>query len=42
MAQDPVCGMQIDEGEAAGKVGFKGAAYYFCSVFCMAAFIGHP
>lgn len=42
MVQDPVCGMQIGEGEAAGKVGYCGMAYYFCSVFCLAAFVENP
>jgi YHS domain-containing protein len=39
MVEDPVCGIQINEAEAAGKVGYWGRAYYFCSVFCMAAFV---
>ena len=42
MVEDPVCGIQISEAEAAGKVGYWGRAYYFCSVFCMAAFVENP
>lgn len=30
MAKDPVCGMEIDPKEAAGKSQCKGVTYYFC------------
>ncbi|MEM2959566.1 MAG: copper-translocating P-type ATPase [Candidatus Jordarchaeaceae archaeon] len=28
---DPVCGMKVEPGEAAGKVEYKGYVFYFCS-----------
>jgi P-type Cu+ transporter len=31
MAKDPVCGMTVDEKEAAGMVSYQGQTYYFCS-----------
>ena len=30
MAKDPVCGMQVDEKEAAGKSEYRGKTVYFC------------
>jgi YHS domain-containing protein len=30
--KDPVCGMEIDTKEAAGKSTYKGKNYYFCSI----------
>lgn len=30
--KDPVCGMEIDTKEAAGKSTYKGKTYHFCSV----------
>lgn len=30
--KDPVCGMEIDTKEAAGKSTYKGKTYYFCAV----------
>lgn len=38
MTADPVCGMQIDEKQAAGKSNYKGQTYYFCSVGCKQKF----
>ena len=42
MAKDPVCGMQVNEAEAAAKVDYKGKTYYFCSPSCKATFDKHP
>lgn len=42
MVTDPVCGMQIDEGKAAGTSVYHGQTYYFCSNGCKAAFDKEP
>jgi Cu+-exporting ATPase len=44
MAQqtDPVCGMQIDEEDAAGKAEYEGTTYYFCSQACRQKFEANP
>ncbi len=42
MAKDPVCGMQVDEKQAAGKSEFDGKTYYFCSPSCKATFDKNP
>lgn len=42
MAKDPVCGMQINENEAAWKSGYKGKTYYFCSAHCKSSFDKEP
>jgi Cu+-exporting ATPase len=42
MAQDPVCGMEVDEKTAAGKSEYKGQTYYFCSLGCKKAFDKEP
>jgi len=42
MAQDIVCGMQVDEKTAAGKSEYKGKTYYFCSPGCKASFDKEP
>lgn len=34
MTKDPVCGLQIDEKQAAAKGAYKGRTYYFCSPTC--------
>ena len=39
---DPVCGMQIEESEAAGQSEYKGDTYYFCSTSCKDKFDGRP
>jgi P-type Cu+ transporter len=39
---DPVCGMAVDEEQAAGKSGYKGKMYYFCSQDCKTKFDSHP
>ena len=42
MAKDPVCGMQVDEHQAAGTSEHQGETYYFCSARCKQQFDQHP
>jgi len=42
MSVDPVCGMNVEEKNAAGKTGYAGQMYYFCSVDCKTAFEENP
>jgi YHS domain-containing protein len=42
MAKDVVCGMDVDERDAIAKAEYKGEKYFFCSVFCKAAFMKEP
>lgn len=42
MVQDPVCGMGIEENEAAGKSDYKGSTYYFCCSECKETFDKEP
>ncbi|MGI8961657.1 MAG: heavy metal translocating P-type ATPase, partial [Bryobacteraceae bacterium] len=39
---DPVCGMDIEEQDAAGTVEYKGAHYHFCSQSCLDKFKANP
>ena len=39
---DPVCGMQVDEQNAAGKSDYQGQTYYFCSQGCKKSFDQNP
>lgn len=39
---DPVCGMTIDESEAAGQTTHEGMTYYFCSTACQEQFEADP
>jgi YHS domain-containing protein len=39
---DPVCGMSVDEAKAAGKTGYAGQTYYFCSTECQRNFEADP
>ena len=39
---DPVCGMQIEEREAAGQAEHEGTTYYFCSSACQSKFEANP
>lgn len=39
---DPVCGMEVDAGSAAGKSSYAGQVYYFCSSSCHAKFDADP
>ncbi|MDA8239331.1 MAG: heavy metal translocating P-type ATPase [Nitrospiraceae bacterium] len=40
--KDPVCGMQIEDKEAAGTSTYKGETYYFCSTSCRDKFVRNP
>jgi len=42
MTKDPVCGMEIEEPQAAGKSEYEGKTYFFCSDHCKAAFDNEP
>ena len=42
MANDPVCGMQVDESKAAGQSVYQGKTFYFCSAGCKAKFEQNP
>jgi Cu+-exporting ATPase len=42
MTRDPVCGMEVEEKSAVGKVEHEGRVYYFCSDGCKAAFLKNP
>lgn len=42
MTRDPVCGMQIDEKKAEGKIRHEGEIYYFCSTGCREKFARDP
>ena len=39
---DPVCGMQVEEKDAAGLSEHDGVTYYFDSEECMSKFNQHP
>jgi YHS domain-containing protein len=39
MATDPVCGMKVQETQAAATVVYQGNTYYFCSGACHKAFM---
>lgn len=40
--RDEVCGMMIEEDEAAGAVTYEGRTYHFCSARCLRNFDEHP
>lgn len=42
MAKDPVCGMEVDEKQAAATAEYQGTTYYFCSPGCKKAFEKEP
>jgi P-type Cu+ transporter len=42
MATDPICGMNVDPKNAAGKHEYDGQTYYFCSQHCMTQFKKDP
>ena len=42
MTTDPVCGMQLDEQQAAVTSTYQGKMYYFCSVACKRQFDQNP
>jgi Cu+-exporting ATPase len=39
---DPVCGMTVDPGTAAGSYDYKGTTYYFCNPSCLVRFKKDP
>lgn len=39
---DPVCGMSVSPGTAAGKFDHEGQPYYFCSTGCLEKFRANP
>jgi P-type Cu+ transporter len=39
---DPVCGMEIEESQAAAQSVYKGVAYSFCSEECRKTFEADP
>ena len=39
---DPVCGMQVEEKDAAGQSEHEGSTYYFCSPSCKEKFDQSP
>ena len=42
MVRDPVCGMDIDPSDAAGKSTYKGETIYFCALQCKEQFDADP
>ncbi len=42
MEIDPVCGMQVDEKQSAGKAEYNNQTYYFCSADCKIKFQMEP
>lgn len=42
MTTDPVCGMRVDEKDAAAETEHEGRIYYFCSMSCRDKFIASP
>jgi Cu+-exporting ATPase len=41
-AKDPVCGMEVDHGKAAGQSEYQGETYYFCCDACKRQFDQNP
>jgi Cu+-exporting ATPase len=42
MVKDPVCGMDIDQGDAVATEEHDGRTFYFCSAGCHDAFVKDP
>lgn len=42
MATDPVCGMEVDEQDAAATSTYEGVTYYFCAPGCKRTFDRDP
>ncbi len=40
--KDPVCGMEIEEANAAGQSDYNGQTIYFCSTACKEKFDANP
>ena len=41
-AKDPVCGMDVEEKQAAATTAYKGKTYYFCAPACKTTFQKAP
>jgi Cu+-exporting ATPase len=42
MVTDPVCGMRIEDDDAAATAEHEGTRYFFCSQACHDAFVADP
>lgn len=42
MVKDPVCGMQVEERQAAAKTEHQGRTFQFCSEDCKRQFDSNP
>lgn len=42
MAQDPVCGMHVDERKPAATAEYEAKTFYFCSEGCKRRFLEKP
>jgi YHS domain-containing protein len=42
LVTDPVCGMRIDDAEAAATAEYEGRTFSFCSEACRDAFVADP
>lgn len=42
MVTDPVCGMTIEEDNAAAREEYQGTTWYFCSDSCHSKFLSDP
>ena len=42
MTTDPVCGMEIEEGQAKARSEYDGRTFYFCSEECKELFDEDP
>ena len=42
LVRDPVCGMEIDPGSAAGTSEYAGQTHYFCNLDCKRSFDAEP
>ena len=42
LVKDPVCGMEVEEGDAVATVDHDGSTYYFCSKDCAEEFAENP
>ena len=42
MKRDPVCGMEVNEKNAAAKTTYQGREYFFCSQKCKDSFDKNP
>lgn len=40
--RDPVCNMEVDQQNAAGRSEYQGRTYYFCSQDCKSKFDQNP